>query len=221
MKRLVVLSCVLFLFVTATKVFATFPGQNGRIAFTRIGFEKEIRTVNPDGSDEAFVYSAGNWMSDVSPDGSKFLFAIPNSNNLKVVNFDGTAATVISPPFTLFERSPYTFTGFFVPVDNPPIRNVAKAGSAVPVKFSLGGDQGLAIFASGSPTSQLVQCDTNVQLSDVEETVSAGNSSLSYDALFNRYTYVWKTNKAWANTCRRLILKFKEGTVKTAEFSFK
>jgi len=39
-------------------------------------------------------------------------------------------------------------------VDNPPTKNVVKAGAAVPVKFSLGGDRGLNIFASTSPSSQ-------------------------------------------------------------------
>src|SRR5438445_3582384 len=41
----------------------------------------------------------------------------------------------------------YSFSGFFAPVDNPPTFNRVKAGTAVPVKFSLGGDQGLNIFA--------------------------------------------------------------------------
>ncbi len=43
------------------------------------------------------------------------------------------------------------FTGFFSPIDNLPAINSMKAGAAVPVKFSLGGDQGLDIFALGSP----------------------------------------------------------------------
>ena len=47
----------------------------------------------------------------------------------------------------------YPFTGFFRPVDNLPTVNVVKAGSAIPVKFSLGGDQGLNIFAANSPAS--------------------------------------------------------------------
>jgi hypothetical protein len=32
----------------------------------------------------------------------------------------------------------FTFSGFFAPVANPPALNVLKAGSAVPVQFSLG-----------------------------------------------------------------------------------
>jgi len=36
---------------------------------------------------------------------------------------------------------PFDFSGFFQPVDNLPTFNVVKAGQAVPVKFSLGGDR--------------------------------------------------------------------------------
>jgi uncharacterized repeat protein (TIGR01451 family) len=51
------------------------------------------------------------------------------------------------------EVSPYNFTGFFAPIENPPTFNEMKAGQAAPIKFSLGGDQGLNIFAAGSPSS--------------------------------------------------------------------
>ena len=47
----------------------------------------------------------------------------------------------------------YDFGGFFSPVDNPDVLNRAKAGSAIPVKFSLGGDQGLDIFAEADGSS--------------------------------------------------------------------
>ena len=45
----------------------------------------------------------------------------------------------------------FSWTGFFQPVDNPPAVNTKNAGSAVPVTFSLGGDQGLGVLAAGSP----------------------------------------------------------------------
>jgi hypothetical protein len=115
----------------------------------------------------------------------------------------------------------YNFTGFFSPVDNLPTLNQVKAGSAVPVKFSLGGNQGLNILASGSPSSQGISCSTSAPVDDIEETVTAGGSSLSYDVATNTYSYVWKTNKAWANTCRQLIVKFVDGTEHKANFKFK
>ena len=62
-------------------------------------------------------------------------------------------ATSLSP-FSLFETL-YTFSGFFQPVDNSPTRNALKAGSAVPVRFSLNGNKGLAIFDPGYPAVQL------------------------------------------------------------------
>jgi hypothetical protein len=117
----------------------------------------------------------------------------------------------------------YAFTGFFSPVDKLPTFNVVKAGQAVPVKFSLRGNQGLNIFATGYPTSLTIQCTDNTGLYDaIEETVTAGGSSLSYDAASDRYTYVWKTDKAWpANTCRQFVIKFVDGSYERANFQFK
>jgi uncharacterized repeat protein (TIGR01451 family) len=119
------------------------------------------------------------------------------------------------------EVSPYNFTGFFSPIDNPPVLNEMKAGQAAPVKFSLGGNQGLNIFAAGSPSSTQVSCASGVPISDVEETETAGQSSLSYDAASDRYKYTWKTESSWKNTCRVLTITLRDGTVHTANFKFK
>ncbi|MEO8574233.1 MAG: PxKF domain-containing protein [Pyrinomonadaceae bacterium] len=114
----------------------------------------------------------------------------------------------------------YTFTGFFQPVDNTPVINLAKAGSAIPMKFSLGGNQGLDIFA-GSPSSNAVACDTSQPVGQIEETVNAGSSSLSYNATVDQYTYVWKTNKPWAGTCRLFIMRLDDGSQHSAMFRFR
>ncbi|HEX6125312.1 MAG TPA: PxKF domain-containing protein [Pyrinomonadaceae bacterium] len=111
--------------------------------------------------------------------------------------------------------------GFFQPVDNLPIVNVANAGSAIPLKFSLGGYHGLAIFAAGFPTSGQVQCNVSEPAGEVEETVNSGGSSLTYDAVTDRYTYVWKTNKAWKGMCRLMTVRFDDGTERSAKFRFK
>jgi hypothetical protein len=112
----------------------------------------------------------------------------------------------------------YAWTGFFRPVDNLPTLNTVKAGSSVPVKFSLAGNQGLNIFASGSPASKVAACDAGASTDAIEETVTAGNSSLSYDATADQYNYVWKTEKAWAGTCRQLQVKLADGTTHAANF---
>ncbi len=119
------------------------------------------------------------------------------------------------------EVSPYNFTGFFAPIENPPTFNEMKAGQAAPVKFSLGGNQGLNIFATGSPSSVQISCSTNDPIANVEETETAGQSSLSYDAASDRYKYTWKTESSWKNTCRQLTVTLRDGTVHTAKFKFK
>jgi hypothetical protein len=111
----------------------------------------------------------------------------------------------------------YDWKGFFRPVDNSPTLNVVKAGSAVPMKFSLGGNQGLAIFAAGYPVSSSMPCDGAVE-DAVEETVTAGSSSLTYDATAAQYVYVWKTDKLWAGTCRQFSVKLGDGSVYNAQF---
>jgi predicted extracellular nuclease len=114
----------------------------------------------------------------------------------------------------------FNWTGFFSPVANPPALNTVKAGQAVPVKFSLNGDQGLNIFAAGYPQSTVIACDTSQTQDAVEETVTAGSSSLSYDPLTDTYNYIWKTDKGWAGTCRRLVVKLVDGTYHYADFNF-
>ena len=121
--------------------------------------------------------------------------------------------------FTVTVR--YNFSGFFQPVDNAPVVNTVNAGQAIPVKFSLSGNKGLNIFATGYPTSQPIACNSGSPTDAIAETVTAGASSLSYDATSDQYKYVWKTDKAWAGTCRRLVLKFNDGSTREALFQFK
>ena len=118
------------------------------------------------------------------------------------------------------EVLPYNFTGFFAPIDNPPFFNEMKAGQAAPVKFSLGGNQGLNIFAAGSPSSVQISCAGGDPIDAVEETETAGQSSLSYDSTTDRYKYTWKTENSWKNTCRQLNVTLRDGTVHSAKFKF-
>ena len=113
----------------------------------------------------------------------------------------------------------WNFTGFLRPVDNPPVRNRANAGSAIPLKFSLSGNQGLDILAAGYPRSAASHCDVSSVEDLVEETV-ASQSGLVYDASGDRYVFVWKTDKQWAGSCRTLILKLRDGTEHHADFHF-
>lgn len=114
----------------------------------------------------------------------------------------------------------FKFSGFFSPVENPPVLNAVKAGSGVPIKFSLNGNKGLGIIASGFPVSQTIVCDTSAPVDPVQGTVTAGSSSLTYDPTTDQYIYVWKTNSTWQGTCRQFTLKLVDGTVHQALFEF-
>jgi hypothetical protein len=114
----------------------------------------------------------------------------------------------------------YNFTGFFPPVDNQPVINLVKAGSAVPIKFSLNGDQGLDIFLLGYPSSAVVSCGSGVE-DAIEQTVTASASGLAYDASADQYIYTWKTDKAWVDACRTFVIKLKDGTYHRINFKFK
>ena len=130
---------------------------------------------------------------------------------------DSNLATV---SITVKAVNVYTWSGFFQPVDNLPTLNKVKAGQAIPVKFSLGADYGLGILAANSPSSIRITCPGGVPVDAIEETVTATNSGLSYDAAANQYIYVWKSDKAWAGTCRQFNLVLADGTSKAAGFSF-
>lgn len=88
----------------------------------------------------------------------------------------------------------------------------------MPVKFSLGGYQGLAILAAGSPASQRIACSSGGEIDAIEQTVSSGSSSLSYDATTDRYSYVWKTSSLWRGTCRQLVIELDDGSLHKAFF---
>jgi len=126
----------------------------------------------------------------------------------------------------------YGWHGFFAPIDNNPdatgvsvtVLNVAKAGSAIPVKFDLSGNQGLSImWDSTYPSVKQITCPSGtVVLDTVEETIASTNSGLQYDATanapFGQYIYVWKTATSFANTCQKLTVKLKDGTSHYAFF---
>lgn len=134
--------------------------------------------------------------------------------------YSGDEAYVASSAVLAHTVVPYPFTGFFSPVDNPPVENQVKAGQGIPFKFNLGGDYGLGIVAAGYPKSQRIQCEPGVPVDPIEE-ITSSNSGLSYDPATGEYIYVWKTLKSWAGTCRQFTLRLTDGTDHIALFKFK
>jgi len=149
----------------------------------------------------------------------------PNNAGLPMVgetlSYAGSSNRIYS--FVATGTVRYNWSGFFSPVDNEDV-NVAKAGRAIPLKFSLDGYQGLEseIFATNYPKSIRIPCLEGDEVDQDElPTVAAGESSLSYDADTDQYIYVWKTLKSWAGTCRKLVVLLNDGTSLEADFTFK
>ena len=84
----------------------------------------------------------------------------------------------------------------------PPAMNDVSAGSAVPVWFNLG-DAPASTKGATSPTSTPIDCTT---LDPTGPTVPASVSPTGSKASNGRVMYVWKTDRAWADTCRAFTL---------------
>jgi hypothetical protein len=116
----------------------------------------------------------------------------------------------------------YTFSGFFWPLVNPPAINQFKAGTIVPVSFSLGGNMGSNIFAPGYPLSQSVPCGAFPATSvAADKELRSEIGILIYDPFARRYLYLWQTQRAWEGTCRQFVVKFNDGSpVRVVNFRF-
>lgn len=113
----------------------------------------------------------------------------------------------------------YNWNGFFSPVDNPGVVNVAKGGSTIPVKWSLNGVS--ALSSKLSMTSGPVVCETLGNAVDTIEVSSTGGTSFRYDAAADQFIFNWATLKGWVNTCRQIIVMLDDGTQRFAYFKFK
>jgi predicted extracellular nuclease len=135
---------------------------------------------------------------------------------------DGFRASDHDPVVVGLAPLHYPFSGFHKLAFDSAAFNTATGGSSVPLKFSLGGDQGQDIFVPGYPLSFPIACDgSGAALGPAVSTVNPGNSALSFDPLTGQYTYVWKTKRAWRGTCRRLVVVLKDGAVHYANMMFK
>jgi hypothetical protein len=94
-----------------------------------------------------------------------------------------------------------------------------KAGSAIPVKFSLDGNKGLSAVASITIANGSCVATASDPITDAE-TVAASTSGLTYDATADQYVYVWKTDKSFAGSAKRLTVTLADGSAHAARFSF-
>jgi Tol biopolymer transport system component len=100
----------------------------------------------------------------------------------------------------------YSWGGF----RTPPLAHV-HAGRVIPVAFSLGGFFGDHVVATGYPRSAAVTCgSTDVPAGGDPAWLLGGG--VRYIRWWGRYVLIWKTDRAWAGTCRAFILKLDDGS---------
>jgi TolB protein len=80
-----------------------------------------------------------------------------------------------------------------------------KAGRELPLRFSLGADHGLDVLAGA----------TSHPCGGGSDEPAVG--ALKYNATHERYTYVWQTEREWAESCRTLVLELEDGTFNTVD----
>jgi extracellular elastinolytic metalloproteinase len=131
-----------------------------------------------------------------------------------------------------FDTRPDCRRGFLSPITpdtSYPALNQMVAGDARPLRFTADGQTTLDLLASNSPYSRKVDCTTfkPVQLDPPrltpkaypEATTPPGKSGLTINAQ-GVYHYSWKTDTAWAGTCREFVLTRTDGKQHRAFFSF-
>lgn len=116
----------------------------------------------------------------------------------------------------------YTFEGFYRPVDNLDMVNIAKAGQAISFKWSLRDAGGSDVTDLAAVTSygfgELSSCSGTTD--KIEEYASTGATSLRYDEEANQFVLTAQTSKSWAGTCKMFTLVLADGTMHQARFSF-
>ncbi len=121
----------------------------------------------------------------------------------------------------------FEFEGFLAPLQNPPALNRIRAGTLVPVRFRLGGDHGDDVLADGFPRSAEVDCGADADPDTAEPTRSPWwwrrwwDGPLHHRSGRTTYTYLWKTDRDWAGSCRQLIVKLSDGSLHRANLELK
>ena len=129
----------------------------------------------------------------------------------------GAAIFSIGDRRTLADR----FEGFQAQAPFP-VLNRAVAGTAIRLTFGMGGFEGYDVLAHGWPASRYYPCENAAAgPADIQAAVDATGSSFAYGPTTHSYMYTWKTDAAWAGTCRELIFTFRDGSTRRVLFDFR
>jgi hypothetical protein len=118
-----------------------------------------------------------------------------------------TGPTGLTATDTATVNVTWNFGGFAGKNEERPSVNTGKAGANLNLRFTLDGDQGMAVLAAGYPRSGAYTCGGTPVLDATEP--ASGDLNVAGSG---QYSFAWKTDKAWANTCRTFVLKLADGT---------
>ena len=113
------------------------------------------------------------------------------------------------------------FGGFVPPLSHRGEPYRIRAGRTLPLRFTLGGDLGLDLFAPGFPVSREVSCTTGEAVGVPAPILQPGGSGLTYSAGNATYRLNWSTESGWGGSCRELIVRFRDSSQITATFDFR
>ena len=112
---------------------------------------------------------------------------------------------------------PYSFSGFYQPVDMNGVYNTVKGGSTVPLKFELfKGATELTDTTGITLQATKVTCASGATIDDIE-VVATGGTSLRYDSTGGQYIYNWKTPTG-AGTCYKVTVTASDGSTTLSAF---
>lgn len=145
-----------------------------------------------------------------APDGDPIDTSTLGHHDFTVVARDGAGnETTVTHGYTVVDE-PFGFDGFLGSIEDG---SVVRAGDAIPIAFSLGGDRGLDVLLDGSPGSVRVDCAHSGEPTGGEPAESWQDRGLTYNSSTGRYVFKWQTHAAWAGTCRSLLLTLADGSV--------
>ena len=103
----------------------------------------------------------------------------------------------------------WDFGGFLGKNEERPAAEHSEGRSQPDLRFTLDGDQGMAVLAAGYPRSGSYTCG-GTPLARCHRADDRGRPGVLGES--GQYSYAWKTNKLWADTCRTFVLKLADGT---------
>ena len=170
-------------------------------------------TATDGGSLVAPGFASGNIALETSSVGPKTATAPVGTSK---DNVDNNSLSVSCAYSVVFD-----FHGFFTPVDNNGVLNVANSGQAIPLKWELRDYLGNPVtnLSSAKVTVENMNCGLYVTGDAVEE-YAAGSSGLQNHG-DGSYQFNWKTPTSYSKSCKTMKLDLGEGTPRMALFQFR